>query len=692
MATVYLAHDLRYDRPVAIKVLHPELAHTLGPERFMREISITAQLDHPHILSLLDSGVIEPQPTTHESRLLFYVMPYVAGESLRDRLNRETQLPIDEALRLFGEIADALDHAHRQGFVHRDLKPENVLLQDGHARVADFGLARAMSAVGSDKLTQTGLALGTPSYMSPEQAAGQNNIDARSDIYALGCLLYEMLAGNPPFQGPTVQAIMARHAVDPVPALRTVRGTVPASVEAAITKALAKVPADRFTSAAQFVEAFSKPVPPVALTGVGRRVHSAWIAGAAIALALSVLAGWLFTRSRRPQVEPSARVIAVLPFFSSSDTALARLGRDLTVTISANLDGVGGIRTTDPHVVLSRADDSRSGQWNPNRLALGKSLGAGSVLVGDIARVGPDVRLDLQLLSTRGDSEPLARVFINGSPDSISALTDSVTWALLRQVWRRGEPPSPSYANVTTRSVLSLRAFLDGERLTAAGNWAEAAHAYAAAIKADSSFWLAGWRYDGTQAWGSDAEPNPVLEHGYQSHLSAFGPRDRMLIEAEMSQSVSDSEHLARFRAVTEQFPLDWPAWFEYADHLQHQGGLIGYTNAEDRAALRRTVDLNPKLVPMWEHLAQASMGHDSAQNALAVRSLIALGRIRTISEDLGFDASLFYRVVSANGQFSSILLDSLVVWYCRIKGAGCPLLGRSISPSISGFRRLKSR
>ena len=380
MATVYLAHDRKHDRKVAIKVLRPELAALLGPERFAREIRITGQLSHPNILQVFDSG---EDPATG---LCWYAMPYVAGESLRDLLNRETQLPIDEALRLFGEIADGLDHAHRHGFVHRDLKPENILLQDGHARVADFGLARTMSAVGSEKLTETGLALGTPSYMSPEQAAGQGKIDARSDIYALGCLLYEMLAGNPPFQGPTVQAIMARHAVDPVPGLRTVRSTVPAPVEAAITKALAKVPADRFTSAAQFVEAFSKPVPVPAAAGT-RKLSAAWIAGAAIALTAAV-GGWRFARSRQPHITPSASVIAVLPFGTSGDTALTRLSHDLVLAVSANLDGVGGIRTADPQMVLSEADDSRSGQWLPNALALGKRLGAGSVVVGSIVPQG----------------------------------------------------------------------------------------------------------------------------------------------------------------------------------------------------------------------------------------------------------------------------------------------------------------
>ena len=330
----------------------------------------------------------------------------------------------------------------------------------------------------------------------------ERDVDGRSDLYALGCVLYEMLAGEPPYTGPTAQAIIAKRMTNPVPSVRTVREAVPESVDRALARALAKAPADRFATAAQFVEALSRRTAfPPAAAGSRDAPKTAWIAGAGIALGLSLLGGWLFARSRRPPIAPSASVIAVLPFLpSTADTALARLGRDLVITISANLDGVGGIRVADPRRVLARADGSTD-RGTAEAVALGKRLGAGSVVVGDLVRVGPDVRLDLKLLSTSGDSQPLARATITSALDSVSALTDSVTWALLRQVWRRGEPPSPSYANLTTRSVPALRAFLEGEQFTIAGRWPEAIEAYATAIKADSSFWLAGWRYNSAHGW-----------------------------------------------------------------------------------------------------------------------------------------------------------------------------------------------
>ncbi len=452
-----------------------------------------------------------------------------------------------------------------------------------------------------------------------------------------------------------------------MPTLRTVRSTVPASVEAAITKALAKVPADRFTSAAQFVEALSTPVPAAPSTGA-KKLPAARIAGIGIALTAAV-GGLLFARSRRPHVEPSASVIAVLPFGTSGDSALTRLSHDLVLTVSATLDGVGGIRAADPHQVLSKSDDSRSGQWVPNALALGKSLGAGSILVGDIVKVGAGVQLNLKLLSTKGDSEPLARLSVSNSPDSISALTDSITWALLRQVWRRGEPPSPSYANITTHSVPALRAFLDGERLSQAARFAEAIEAYAAAIKADSTFWLAGWRYNFAQGW-VDGDQDPDLERGYRSHLAAFGERDRLLIQAEMSaDSTSYVDHVARLHAIAERFPDDWSAAWQYADHLWRGGPLIGHTRTETRAALQRIVDQNPRLAYGWEHLARASFGHDSAQAAQAVKSLMALGGFKEPSEHLGLDVSLYYRLlVSAGGQLSLAILDSLAVGIAQSK------------------------
>ncbi len=247
MATVYLAEDLRHHRKVAVKVIHPELAAVLGAERFLSEIHVTATLQHPHILPLFDSGQAEGQ--------LFYVMPFVDGESLRGRLDRERQLPVDVAVRLACEVASALDYAHRQGVVHRDIKPENILLHDGQALAADFGIALAVTSAGGGRLTQTGLSLGTPQYMSPEQAAGEREIDARSDVYSLAAVTYEMLTGEPPHTGHTVQAIIARVLTERARSIRSVRPNVPEHVAFAVEHALEKLPADRWATAHEFAEA-----------------------------------------------------------------------------------------------------------------------------------------------------------------------------------------------------------------------------------------------------------------------------------------------------------------------------------------------------------------------------------------------------------------------------------------------------
>src|SRR2546425_11662574 len=262
MATVFLAEDVKHHRPVAIKVLHQELAAALGADRFLREIVTPARLQHPHILPLYDSG--------RADGLLFYVMPYVEGESLRDRLLREKQLSLEDTVKITAEVASALAYAHSHGVVHRDIKPENIMLSGGSAVVADFGIARAISAAGeAQHLTQTGTVIGTPVYMSPEQATGNPEIDGRSDQYSLACVLYEMLVGAPPFSGPSAQAIMARHSLDIVSPPSIVRTTIPDAVEDAILRALAKTPADRFPTVIMFAEALARPSRA---TGVGRRL------------------------------------------------------------------------------------------------------------------------------------------------------------------------------------------------------------------------------------------------------------------------------------------------------------------------------------------------------------------------------------------------------------------------------------
>ena len=289
MAVVFLARDRRHDRAVAIKVLRHEIAAALGADRFLREIQIAAKLHHPHILPLYDSGAA--------GDLLYYVMPYVEGESLRQRLDRETQLPLDDALAITRQIAGALAYAHRHDVVHRDIKPENILLESGEAVVADFGIARAITAAGGDKLTQTGIAIGTPLYMSPEQASAGGAIDGRSDLYSLACVLYEMLAGHPPFLGGTAQAILARHAIDPVPPLRTARGTVSGTVERALVRALAKSPADRYATVPQFAEALDGAALPVTKTSPGRRVAiGVGVALVALGVGLAVRKPWRHAR------------------------------------------------------------------------------------------------------------------------------------------------------------------------------------------------------------------------------------------------------------------------------------------------------------------------------------------------------------------------------------------------------------
>ena len=297
MATVYLAEDLKHDRRVAIKVLKPELAAVLGAERFIVEIKTTAAMSHPHILPLFDSGEADG--------FLYYVMPYIEGETIREKLTRETQFGIEEAVRITREIADALDYAHRRGIIHRDIKPENILLHDGRAMVMDFGIALAVSAAAGGRMTETGLSLGTPHYMSPEQATAEKEITPRSDVYSLASVLYEMLAGEPPHSGGSAQAIIMKIIAEPAQLVTQLRKSVPTNVAAALDMALQKVPADRFASAAKFSEALANPAfttrGTAQLTGASgstRGITTPWfVATAAVALVASVLAVWGWQRS-----------------------------------------------------------------------------------------------------------------------------------------------------------------------------------------------------------------------------------------------------------------------------------------------------------------------------------------------------------------------------------------------------------
>ncbi len=359
MATVFLAHDVKHDRRVALKVLRPEIASEIGAERFLREIKLAARLTHPHILPLHDSG--------EAGGLLFYVMPYVSGESLRDRLGRERQLPLADALEITRGVAAALDYAHRQGVIHRDIKPENILLHDSTALLADFGIGKALSAAGAST-TQTGVALGTPAYMSPEQASGEGEVDGRSDLYSLACVTYEMLAGEQPFTGPTAQAVIAKRFITPVPPLRAVRD-VPEAVEAAVTRALARAPVDRFPSVAEFAEALratgAPAVAPQRTPPEGRRAAAS-----------------------------GQKAIAVLPFANMSpDPENEYFSDGMTEEIINALSKVRGVQ------VASRTSCFAFKGKTADVREIGEKLGVSSVLEGSVRKAGTRIRVTTQLIN-----------------------------------------------------------------------------------------------------------------------------------------------------------------------------------------------------------------------------------------------------------------------------------------------------
>ena len=585
MATVYLAQDLRHDRPVALKVLHPELARTLGTDRFLREIKLAARLQHPHILTVLDSG--------EAAGNLWFAMPFVEGESLRERLEREKQLPVEDAVRITREVADALEYAHRQGVIHRDIKPENILLSDDHALVADFGIAQALAGdtAGEQRLTETGTTLGTAAYMSPEQAAGARSLDARSDVYSLACVLWEMLAGEPPFSGPTPQAVIARRFTESPRPLRGVRDTVPEAVEKAVAKALSKSPADRFSSALKFgrsLTATEAAAPPPTATRP-HRYRSVALIGLGFLLGLGVLFGWLRRNSdpaaRAAAAAAATKRLAVLPFENLGDSADGYFADGMTDEVRGKLATLNGLQ-----VIAHRSAAEYKGSTKSFR-EIGRELGVDYLLVGKVRWEKADstqsrVRVSPELIEVASSSTRWQQPFDAVLSDVFQVqgeIAGKVAQALDVEL---GAPERARLEVRPTRNLAAYDAFLRGE--DASGRMTEveptaierATAAYERAVALDSSF---------VQAWARLS----------QSYSSSY------------ANGVPTPEGVARARAAAERALALAPdaaeprlALGSYYDFVTGE-----YAKALEQFALGRRADPNNAELVSAAALSEQSLG-----------------------------------------------------------------------------------
>jgi eukaryotic-like serine/threonine-protein kinase len=521
MATVYLATDLRHDRPVALKVLHPQLAASLGPERFLREIKLAARLQHPHILTVLDSG--------DAAGRLWFTMPYIEGESLRDRLVREKQLAVEDAVRIAREAADALDYAHRHGVIHRDVKPENILLSDGHALVADFGIARALG--GDEHLTETGMAVGTPAYMSPEQAAGERDLDARTDIYSLGTVLYEMLAGEPPFTGPTAQAMAARRLSSEAPSVRQYRPAVPEAVDRAVRKALARVPADRFASAGELARALAAPasdttsaatpatvLAPAAQTRPSRH-RSVVLLGLGFLLGLGVLFGWLRRHGEAPAGGAGGDVkrLAVLPFDNLGAADDEYFADGVTDEIRGKLASIPGLQVTASR---SAAEYKKSGK---DLATIARELGVDYLLVGKVRWEKGDagrsrVRVSPELIQVATGSTKWEQPFEANLTDVFQVQADVAGRVAQALDVALGAGTKEALGERPTQNLAAYDAYLKGEEVSRSLNVADpptlrrAMVYYEQAVALDSNF-IAAWaaRARAYSVLYANAVPEPAI-------------------------------------------------------------------------------------------------------------------------------------------------------------------------------------
>jgi tRNA A-37 threonylcarbamoyl transferase component Bud32/tetratricopeptide (TPR) repeat protein len=568
MATVYLAQDLKHHRRVALKVLRPELTMAVGADRFLREIEIAAQFAHPHIVPVFDSG--------EAGGFLYYVMPYVVGESLRSRLTREGQLPVADAVEIACEVANALAYAHAQGIVHRDIKPENILFSDGHAVVADFGIARAISeaaAATDEQLTGAGFALGTPYYMSPEQAGGHRRLDGRADIYSLGCVLFEMIAGEPPFTGSTPQAVISQHAQNSPPLLSAKRPGVPAQVEAVVTKALHKLPADRFAGAAEFAAALPRHSTPgreaVTTTVVREFWHphvsrAGWALIGAVTLA-GILTATAFHRRATPTLDSS--LYMVLPFRHRAQSAAMLLNGDQCESLLHDaLARWGGVQMVDPLWVADARSRRGSSTSIEDGVAIARERRAGRVVLGEVWQFQDTVHVRGLLYDAAGQrlvKEQSVRIApdLSDAQARFQELADSL---LIGGGLASGVPPRGS----GQLSLPAWHAFQDGYAALQRWDLDSAKVRLRRALAIDPTYAMAQLWLAQVLAWsGDDAKSWRGLAAGALASADSLAPRDRRVAEGMLALAEGRyPDACERFRGLLARDSLDFAAWFGLGD------------------------------------------------------------------------------------------------------------------------------
>jgi tetratricopeptide (TPR) repeat protein len=602
MSRLFLATDRSLRRPVVIKVLPPERTSTVSAIRFQREIELAAQLQHPHILPIHAAGA--------RDGLLYYVMPYVPGESLRHRLIRDRRLPLADALRILREVADALAYAHHLGVVHRDIKPENVLLAQGHALLADFGIARALAEVKSvpgtdDRLTDSGFAMGTPGYMAPEQVAGDKGVDGRADVYALGVVAYEMLAGSPPFTGPTAQAIITAHLTQTPPEVRWVREDVSRPVGNAIRTALEKDPELRFRTAADFRDALDAVDTQPAEEG---RSIVARLLGQVLGRARRLRG------RRRPPQQPNApapivspTTIAVFPFAVRGSPRLAYLGDGMVDLLSARLDGAGELRSADPRAVLSMVEQLNTRALDPARARpIAERLGAGQFVLGTLLEAGGRVQVTASLYDRDGSVNASATAAAADEAE-VFDLVDALAIQLLSTASGGARTGLARLAARTTGSLPALKAYLEGERHLRQGRYTLARESLHRAVDEDPGFSLAWYRLSVAAEWLIDRK---LQDHAAEQALrnsDRLPDRERQLLQAFVAWRRGSPRAESLYRAIIGAYPNDVEAWIQLGEVLFHYGPLGGRSISQSREAWERVLSFEPDHLGALYHLARVA-------------------------------------------------------------------------------------